>query len=247
MSEKFRELLNVYTFTCELPGTGEEITFKPLTTAQIKNLLTYENERNPIIQDRAIDDVISKCVITPEFTVENIFLEDRFFLLLQIRKKSKGEVIEFKHDCDECGSQTLASVNLNDLPIIKRNPEENPIVEIDGGFTFKMRHVIRADYMHVDPKIFKGLSDSQASAEMQIIIYAVGIESITTEKYGEESDIPLEDKKFLLENIPTSEYEKVARWYDENNFGVDFNTSIRCVKCGHETDIVIPMDKAFFL
>lgn len=244
---KFKELLNVYNFTCELPGSGEEITFKPLTTKQLKNLLTYEGETNPVIQERAIDEVISTCVLTENFDVRNIFLEDRFFLLIQIRKKSRGENIEFQHNCSECGSQTLVNVNLDSLPIKPREEKENPIVELDGGFTLKMRHVVRADYMNVNPKLFKGLSETRAAAEMQTIVYAVGIESVTTDAYGEDTDLSIDDKRYLVDNLPTSEFEKIRNWYDDNTWGVDFDTSIRCLKCGKSEDITIPMDRAFFL
>lgn len=244
---KFRGLLDVYNFTCELPGTGEEITFKPLTTAQIKNLLTYEGETNPIIQERAIDQVISTCVLTEGFNVHNIYLEDRFFLLMQIRKKSKGENIEFQHNCNECGSQTLVNINLDSLPIKHKNEKENPVVELTGGFTLELRHIIRADYMNVSPKLFKGLTEMQAAAELQTIIYAVGVEAVTTEKYGRDTDLTLEDKKYLLENIPTTEFKKITDWYEENSWGIDFNTNIRCAKCGKSENITIPMDRAFFL
>ena len=60
MSErpKFYDHVNVYDFSCELPGSKETIQFKPVSTGQIKKLLTYENESNYVLQEQALDDLI---------------------------------------------------------------------------------------------------------------------------------------------------------------------------------------------
>ena len=42
----FKKYLNVYQFETTLPGTGELIQFKPITTGQIKKLLVYEGSEN---------------------------------------------------------------------------------------------------------------------------------------------------------------------------------------------------------
>lgn len=244
---KFRDVLNVYTFGCKLPGTGEEIEFKPLTTGQLKKLLTYEGETNPIVQEQAIDMLIASAIVTPGFDPNNLYLEDRFFLLIQIRKKSKGEVLEFVHNCEKCGSQTLTRINLDDLPIINRKEDEDSIIDLGFGIKVKLKHVVRRDYIALDPRILKGLSETQAAVEMQTWIDASGIESVETEQHGIETNLTIQDRKFLLENIPTSAYEKIKKWNEDNFFGVDFKYTITCVKCRDIQEIEIPIEGAFFL
>lgn len=243
---KFRDILNVYSFTCELPGTGEEVEFKPLTTGQLKKLLTYENEKNPAIQENAIDEVINSAIITNGMSSEKMFLEDRFFFLIQVRKKSKGEVIEFTNDCSECGSQTLIRINLDDLPVIAKKEDELNELELNNGIKIKVKHVTRGEQKQINPRVFKGLSELQMSAEMQLFTTALGIESVITEDFGEETELTLEDKKYLIENIPTNEYQKILDWGEDNFFGTRFQTQFRCVHCGHAEKIDIPMEQAFF-
>lgn len=242
---KFRDVLNIYSFSCKLPGTGETIEFKPLTTGQLKKLLTYEGETNPIVQEQAIDEVIEASIVTEGFDPNSLYLEDRFFLLLQIRKKSKGEILEFTYDCKKCGSQTLSRVSLDSLPIIERK-DVNPEVDLGNGIKVVLKHVTRADYKYINQNMFKNLSDLQATAEMQIMLHSLSIESVTTEQYGEETDLTLQDKKYLLENIPTNGYEKVKNWHDDNTFGIDFKYNIRCIKCGNTETIEIPLEGSFF-
>lgn len=248
MSEqaKFRDYLNVYNFTCELPGTGERIEFKPVTTGQLKKLLTYENETNPVLQEKAIDELIGMSIITEGYDPDTMFLEDRFFFIIQIRKKSKGEVLEFTNKCKECDSQSLIKLSLDDLPIIARNSEENSEVELSNSIKIKLKHITRKEQKQIKANKFKGLNQTQSSAEMQIYTTALGIDSVTTPDFGEETELALEDKKYLVENIPTSEFEKLRNWYDDNFFGIEFKTELRCFHCGHGEKIDIPMDSAFF-
>ena len=97
MSEKpkFLQHVNVYDFTCELPGSKQTVQFKPVTTGQIKKLLSYENETNYVVQEQALDDLISSSVLSDGFDIGELFIYDRLFLLLEIRKKTKGEILEF--------------------------------------------------------------------------------------------------------------------------------------------------------
>jgi hypothetical protein len=249
MSEKakFRDYLNVYNFTCKLPGSGEEIEFKPITTGQLKKLLTYENETNPVFQERAIDELIKMCITTEGFDIDSMFLEDRFFFVVQIRKKSKGEMIEFNNTCDECGSQSLLKINLDELPVIEKKKEENPIIDLENGIKLKLKHVKRKDQKQINSNVFRGMNDTQSATEMQIYTTALGIEAVYTPDYGWEENLPLEEKKFLVENIPTGEFERMKSWYDDNFFGVDFKFEMRCVHCGHSKLIEIPIENAFFL
>lgn len=248
MSEqaKFRDLLNVYSFTCKLPGSGEEVEFKPVTTGQLKRLLTYENETNPILQELAIDELINSSVITESFDINEMYIEDRFYFIVQVRKKSKGEVIEFQHDCEKCKSQSLVRINLDDLPVIKKNPEENSEVELRNGIKVKLKHITRKDQKQIDAKSLKGLSDTGLFAEMQILTSAIGIQSVITEEHGEEIDLNLNDRKFLIENIPTGEFEKIRNWYEDNFFGIEFKYNIVCPHCRNEVKIDIPLESAFF-
>ncbi len=244
---KFRDILNVYSFGCKLPGSGQELEFKPLTTGQLKKLLSYEGETNPIIQELAIDELINSSVITEDFDSDSLLLEDRFFLLIQIRKKSKGEVLEFTNTCTKCKSQTMARVSLDDLPTIEMKKDIDPIVDLGQGIKVNLKHITRRDYKIINPKKLKGLSELQASAEMQLFIHAIGIQSVETEKYGVETNLTIEDRKYLLENIPTNSYEKIKKWNDDNFFGVDFSYRLTCIKCRNTQDIEIPLDQAFFL
>jgi hypothetical protein len=113
-----------------------------VTTGQIKRLLTYEGETNYIVQEQALDDLISSSVLSEGFDMDELYIYDKLFLLMEIRKKTKGEVLEFKIDCPKCKSQSLNRSNLDELELIELDSEENHIVEIDK-IKVHLRHMKR--------------------------------------------------------------------------------------------------------
>ena len=100
--------------------------------------------------------------------------------------------------------------------------------------------------MKLDPRKFRGLSDTQMAAEIQLYVHALGIDSVETKQFGIEPELSIEDRKFLIENVPTNGYEKIKDWFDDNFFGIDFNREITCIKCRNVTDVNIPIESAFF-
>lgn len=243
----FKEFLNIYEFETILPGSGETIRFKPVTTGELKKLLVYENEENESIIEEALDRLISSSVENEDFDIKNLYLQDRFFLLIEIRKKTKGESYNFTHNCKKCKSQTLQKINLNDLKVKKFEKEISKNVFVTENISVNLKHITRKDQIEAflyigDDKI---MSKLQKSTEAALYTYASGIEAIITPN-GKEENINIPDKKYLLENISTGSYDKIKEWYEENNFGIDFKYKIKCIHCGNEETIEIPLDNFFF-
>lgn len=240
----FKNYLNVYEFETQLPGSGEVIKFKPLTTGDLKKLLIYENETDEVVIENALDDLIQSSVITENFDIKNCYLQDRFFLLVEIRKKSKGEVHRFNTICQKCGSQILSVIDLNDLKVTHPQKMEEEIV-LNENISVNIGHITRIEQMNAFKFLDKKGSKLQKTTNMSILTHAAGIKSITTPD-GKEDDINISDKVFLLENIPTNSYEKIRDWFDDNTFGIDFSYTTECVNCGNKKEMTIPLDNFFF-
>lgn len=248
MSEKpnFLDYVNVYEFECELPGSKEKVKFKPLTTGQIKKLLTYENETNYVVQEQALDDLVSSSVLSEGFDIDELYLYDKMYLLMEIRKKTKGEVLEFKIDCPKCKSQSLNRVNLNELKLTKLDSEENHIVEIDK-IKVHLRHIKRKHQKaDMKPQYFpKNISDTQKAYIFQVVFHACAIDKIETPS-GIDEDISMEDRMFFIENIPMSGMETITDEVEKMAFGWDLEQKIKCPHCQHEEIESIPIQQNFF-
>lgn len=240
----FKKFLNVYEFECKL-SEGQEVKFKPVTTGQLKKLLGYGNESNPIIVEKALDDLITSSVTSKDFKISELYLQDRFTLLVEIRKATKGSKYEFEYKCPSCKSQLYKVIDLNELPVTAPPSQVNPVVELFEGFSVELDNIRRKDQINATKILPKGLNDVQLAAELSLLTYASGIKAVNTPD-GREENLSITDKKYILENISMDAYEKVRNWYDTNDFGINFSFKIDCHNCDYNKEINIPLD-SFFL
>ena len=131
--------LNVYDFETTLPGSGEVIKFRPMTTGQLKKMLVYENSTNPMVVEKALDELISSSIISEGFNIGNLYLQDRFFLLIEIRKKTKGELYKFNFTCPQCKSQSLQIINLDKLMVKTLPKDVDYNIKLDDNFTINVK------------------------------------------------------------------------------------------------------------
>lgn len=239
----FKNYLNVYEFETKLPGSGETVKFKPLTTGNIKKLLIYENNTDEMDIENALDDIITSSVVSEGFDIKELYLQDRFFLLVEIRKKTKGEKYRFEHTCPKCNSQSIQVINLDSLPIIFPDALEGK-VEINEKISVILKHITRKEQIKAYKFVDKSMNRLQKIADMSLLTHAAGIKAIITPD-GKNDETSIEDRKYLLENIPTSAYERVRDWFDDNIFGVDFVIKIEC-PCGNKIQTEIPLENFFF-
>jgi hypothetical protein len=243
----FKNYLNAYEFETTLPGSKEVIKFKPITTGQLKRLLVYENETDPMMIEKALDELISSCIITENFDINKLYLQDRFFLLVEIRRKSKGDNYQFQFQCGDCRSQSIQNIDLSELEVIGIPEDINSIVKMDDNLSVKLVHITRGGQKiaYKNIKNRKKLTDTQRITEMALFTHAVSIVSIITPE-GEIMDASIDDKKYLLENVPTDAYGKVRDWFENNTFGMDFTYTIKCNGCDYNEKIDIPVENFFF-
>jgi hypothetical protein len=244
---KFYDHINVYEFSCELPGTKQVVEFKPVSTGQLKKLLTYENETNLIIQERALDELISSSVLSKDFNIADIYLEDRFYLLVELRKKTKGEVLEFSLTCPQCGSQSLQRQDLNALNVKPFDENVDKSLDLGNGIIIHFRHVKRGDQLkEIHPGMLpKKMSPMESQMELQLIYHALTIDKIETPS-GIDDNIPLADRKFFVENVPTGHYEKIRDKLEEITFGTELVQHVQCIKCDFKHTTDIPIENSFF-
>jgi len=281
----FKDYLNTYVFETELPGSGDTISFKPVTTGQIKKLLLYETSNDPMSIEDSLDDLINECVIKPnDFDVRKLYLQDRFYLLVEIRKATRGNLYGFQTECTSCGSQTQQMLKLSELTVttltkkVEKKSEEVinkqtkkrslvekkkeyikvPTISIDGWDIVKLNDNIsvrlslvtrnmqkQAIDMINDKHKGEDISEIQKTLELTTVLYGLSIKSIITPE-GEEDNLPLEDKIFLLDNIQQSEQEKISEWYDKNEFGIDFSFDVECAQCHYKEKKAVPVENFFY-
>lgn len=238
----YKNYLNVYDFSCELPGTGEVVKYKPLTTGQIKKLLVHEKETNPIVLENVFDQLITSSVISEDFDIDKIYVQDKIFLLIEIRKHSKGEQFTFQFTCPKCKSQNLNYFDFNKLEVIKKQNTEYGEVTAGDNIKLYIDFITRGEQKESYNMIenIEELTDSQIRAEMSLHSLASGIKKVESPDGIEE--IGVEDKLYIVNSLTVDDLEEIRKWYDNNNFGIDIKYKLICDNCGffeEKTDVEV--------
>ena len=241
----FKKYLNRYVFDTVLPGSGKKIEFKPITTGQMKQLLAYENETDPGKIEEILDDLIEECVIDEKFDIKQQYIQDRFFLMVEMRKYTKGSVYQFEYKCPDCESQSLQTVDINKLKVTKlKKGKKSNTVSIDDNISIDMDYPTRQNQIDAYTLLnLEEFSTGRQQSELGVALTAATITSITTPE-GTQTDVPLEDRVYLLDNITQEMYEKIGEW--TKSFGIDFIVKIKCPQCTHSQTIDIPPENFFF-
>lgn len=244
---KYSNYLNIYEKDVTLPSSKEVVKIKPLTTNQIKKLLVHENEKDMIGGERILDDVLKLSIISEnENLVNNLLLQDRYFLFVQIRMLTKGSEHTYTFTCPKCNGQSIQKIDLKNLKIKEpkvKTPEDDLIEIIGGTLKLHMRYVTRGlqeeAYNFIDPN----LNNSQKQVEMALANMAQAIEKIET---PEGIDTPsIQEKVDLLGDLPSHEYEKIKDWFVENDFGLDLNIVTKCPYCSYKDEHFLPLTNFF--
>ncbi len=240
-----RGLLDTYEFRCTLPGSGEELLIKPLTTGQMKKILAYEDETETHVVENALDKLISDCVVTEGFDIDDLYLQDRFYLLLEIRKVSKGSKYSFNFKCPKCSVDNIADFSLDDLPVTSK-PESDNVIEINEKLSFEVDFPTRRDQKDAMNRYKDRTDMSNREKEIEIMTgtFANSIRRVHT-KEGILEDVPFEQKTFILDNIPTETFDKFKDWFDVNDFGVKFEAEVGCIHCSFRESTTIPLSGFF--
>lgn len=286
MGSNFRNYINTFMFDTELPGSGQSISFRPVTTGQLKRLLLYETSEDPIGIEQALDELMQECVVKPEdFDVKNLYIQDRFYLLVEIRKATRGAIYNFQTECTSCGSQSQQIININDLPVTKlkklqkvnekksdstlkksvkgklveKTPKEPEIITRDDWDVVKLNdnisvrlELVKREHQKKSFDVFKSqnpddtkISDIEKTIKITTLLYALCIKGIITPE-GEETDLPIDEKVFFLDNIQQSEQEKISKWFENNEFGLDFSFDVICKHCGYKERKAVPVENFFY-
>ena len=246
----FKQYLNVFEFETTLPGSGKTLKFKPMTTGQLKKLLSYEKTNDINVIENVIDNLINECITSKNFDVNDLYLQDRFFLLVKLREKTKGSDYEITWKCPKCNSQSLNIIDISKLKVTKKDQNIDNKLKINDSLSITLDIIKRGQQKEIIKYVFiknKKMSEEKRNIEIGILSYASSIQSIITPD-GEVKNLELSDKIYLIENLPTSFYDMLKNWHEKYDFGIDFTTKMKCKneECEYEEKIDIPVDSFFF-
>lgn len=239
---------DTYVFSVPLlSNKNEEISFRPIKTKDQKKLIVEGQETASELQDFfVLIKLLDCCLIKNSIEIERMLVEDFFWLLINLRKKSLGEKIELFGNCLHCGGKKNPLVidldkdmKVNYLGKIKKN-----VIDVSPSLKFVLKFDTVGDMVNVLTEVEKEKKRKE-DGELKECRYsnielslAAMIESVELDE--EIIDLEtLEDKMKLVSELSSFQLAKFTDFIKANPFGLKINKKYKCRKCKkfNEVDI----------
>ena len=186
-------------FKVTIPSTKTETFFRPFLVKEEKTLLLTQDEGDTTILN-AMAKIVESCVdnVSNGYQIPMCDLE---YLFCMLRAKSVSETATPTFICPDTGETIKVGVNLTELDI--DSPEVNNEVLINDEFKIILKTPVVADYINLD-------SDK---ATESLIARCIDRIIIKDEVY-EGSDLTIEEKIELVENLTHKQYEDVSHFVE---------------------------------
>jgi hypothetical protein len=208
----FLNYLDVYTKEIITPGSNEKVVIRPLTTNQLKKLLVNEDEDDPIKGDEILDDILKYCIVN-DVNIDDLLLQDRYFIFIEIRKLTKGSKYSYEYNCSKCKCESIQNIDLENLELINLDNTKisEPVEIANGKVKIYLKHITRLEQKKAYSNLkLKNKTEVERAVEMIIANIAASIYKIETPE-GSEENINFNILFNMVGNLPSKEYDKLKK------------------------------------
>jgi hypothetical protein len=238
--------IETYTFPVILPSTKESISMRPFLVKEEKLLLMAQEGDDAEQQIESIAQIIRNCTfgviepkVAPYFDVE--------YLLLQLRSKSVGEIINPTYRCNmllpgtdnECGHISTVSINLSEIPAtnIDRDPSKF-LFKLTNRYTLKLRYpTIYTVNELVMATLQTTIPNSEKTINALIGMFDELIDTETDSMYKFD-DYNIAERVEFMDRLTPQDYKNIINFLDDMP-SISYKTTYTCERCNtnHEIEL----------
>lgn len=228
--------LDTPKFTLNVPSTGKELKYRPFVVREQKIMLQAVEMQDSDQLNNAVEDIIRACTFG-EFDVDNSPVYDVEYVLLHIRAKSSGEMVEMFYRCNnqiedeegpkKCGSKIPVGIPLLDVQVERPEGHVGKIMLSDDvGMT-----------MNDLPYGMYKTSTGKSLADVGIDVIAECVENIfDADNVHSKKDFTRAELIEFIENLTSDQFADVEKFI-ETMPRLEMQVPMRCPSCG-ATDTV---------
>ena len=192
-------------YQLKIPSSGKEVNYRPFLVKEEKILLIAMESDKEEEMTTAIKDIIHNCVYE-DLDVKNMPMFDIEYIFLQLRAKSKGEIVDLSFECGKCKKPIAIQVDLSKIEITRTEGHDIKIpLSDDVGVIMK--------YPSMD--IQKVISKENSDVENVFTTISFCIESIwDKETVYASKDHTREELNEFMESLPDDSFKKIQNFFD---------------------------------
>ena len=184
------------TFTATIPSSGDKVSFRPFTVQEEKILLMAKESNDSSETLNSVKQIINNCVVSDGFDVNKLATFDIEYLILQLRSKSTGEIVEVNYTFGD--ERIPVSINLEEVKVVFP-PEHRKKFMVTENIGVVMRY----------PNISAAVGDTKEDYFSRIVDC---VESVYDDENVYDEFTKLEMEEFLL-SLPNKALETIAEFF----------------------------------
>ncbi|AIX43358.1 baseplate hub subunit [Synechococcus phage ACG-2014f] len=194
------------TYELVIPSTGKKIKYRPFLVKEEKVLILAQESGSQTEMTRAIKDVISACVQTRGFKVDQMATFDIEYVFLNIRGRSVGESVDVIVTCPDDEKTTVpVTIYLDEIEVIfDENHEAN--IKLDDTYSVQMKYPTMEQVMEADA--------DNISIQESLELIAKCIDQIYSEDESfAASDSSLKELVSWVEDLEPKQFTKLENFF----------------------------------
>ena len=213
--------INNVLYDLELPSSGEVVEYRPFLVKEEKILLMALEGKDEKEMVKAIKQIITQCVATEKFNINNLAMVDLEYLFLNIRGKAVGDVstISFEH---ECGEIIKLDIDLSKVEIVN-NKNISDLVNLTDDI------MIRLKPPSLD-NVIGAANKNQIDVVMEVVRECL-VEIIQGKDVFSAQDHTREELDEFLNSLNSGQFQKIQTYY-ESLPKMKQDIEYTCPKCG---------------
>lgn len=226
-------ILEVPTYECVLPSTGDKVKYRPFLVKEHKVILTLMDASVPEVA-RGITDLIDACTFN-KLDVNKLSHFDIEYLFLQLRSKSIGEMVDLVVNCP-CGAKIPHTINLDEIVVEKSEGFANKIMLTDT-----IGVVMRYPKFDQVVKIFYDQLDTDSVME-------VVSECVEAVWQGDQyyDNFTKEELDNFINSLSKTQFDKIEEFFKKMPKVVQHITK-ECPECGRNNELKLEGLQNFFV
>jgi len=188
-----------------IPSSGKEVNYRPFLVKEEKILLIAMESDDEIQMTSAIQNIIENCVYD-DLEVQSMPMFDIEYIFLQLRAKSKGEVVDLSFECGKCKKPINVQVDISKIETTKTEGHDIKIpLSDDVGVIMK--------YPSIEIQSIINKESTDVENVFSTIIFC--IDSIwDKESVYASKDHTKEELDNFLESLPDDSFTKIQKFFD---------------------------------
>ena len=197
--------ITVPKYSLKLPSSGKEIKYRPFLVKEEKILLIAMESDDQKQMTGAINTIIKNCIFE-DLDVHNMPMFDIEYIFLQLRAKSKGEIVDLSYECEKCKKQIPTQVDLTKIEVTRIEGHTNKIeLSSDVGVIMKYPSIAMQDTISTD----------NTDVENVFATVTTCIDSIwDKENVFSAKDHTRDEIDKFVESLPDESFQKIQKFFD---------------------------------